>query len=86
MLVPHDIDAQRGHFSFTKKKFAAPLSAESPLPGLFFCGRDMATSGLSGDVQGGYVAACAVLGYTKAELATGRNIATDIQNLSQRFK
>lgn len=67
--------------SFTKDKFMAPLSAHSSVQGLFFCGRDLGTSGLAGEIQGGYVAACAVLGYTKADLLAGRNVAADIQNL-----
>lgn len=64
--------------SLTTDKFAAPLSAHTAVQGLFFCGRDLATAGLPGDVQGGYVAACAVLGYTKAELQQGRNVASDL--------
>ena len=71
----------RNGLSFTRKKFSAPISAISPIPGLYFCGKDIATSGLAGDIQGGYIAACAVLGYSRQDLISGKNIAVDIQNL-----
>lgn len=67
--------------SFTKKKFSSAISSVSPIPGLFFCGKDLGTSGLAGEMQGAYVAACAVLGYSRLDLALGRNAAVDIQNL-----
>jgi hypothetical protein len=41
----------------------------------------VSTAGFAGDIQSGYVAGCAALGYTREELAAGRNIASDIQNL-----
>jgi len=46
--------------------------------GLYLCGRDMSTFGLSGDVQSGWVTANAVLGYTSADLLAGRNVASDL--------
>jgi hypothetical protein len=49
--------------------------------GLFLCGRDIATGGLGGDIQGGWMAANAILGYGLKDMAGGRNIATDLQKL-----
>ena len=71
----------RTGIAFTKARFTSPISAVAPIPGLYFCGKDLATAGLAGEIQGGYVAACAVLGYSKDELVGGRNVAVDIQNL-----
>jgi hypothetical protein len=71
----------RTGIAFTKARFTSPISAVAPIPGLYFCGKDLATAGLAGEMQGGYVAACAVLGYSKDELVGGRNVAVDIQNL-----
>jgi hypothetical protein len=71
----------RTGLAFTKARFSSPISAIAPISGLFFCGKDLSTAGLAGEIQGGYVAACAVLGYSKDELVGGRNVAVDIQNL-----
>ena len=38
----------------------------------------MATFGLAGEIQGGWVCANAVLGYLSADLAVGRNVVSDI--------
>ena len=46
--------------------------------GLYLCGKDVATFGLAGDIQGGWVCANAVLGYVASDLALGRNIVSDI--------
>lgn len=48
---------------------------------LYLTGRDLATAGLAGDLQGGWVAANAVLGYTLGELVASRNIVSDLANL-----
>jgi len=63
-------------------KYSASLSAaSSSISGLFFCGRDMGTSGLAGEIQGGWVAANAVLGYTDKHFKAGRSIISDLQNV-----
>ena len=51
--------------------------------GLFICGRDIATNGTGGDIQGGWMAANAALGYTATDLMAGHNIASDLQKVSQ---
>ena len=51
--------------------------------GLFLCGRDISTTGLAGDIQGGWMAANAVLGYEGKDLLGGRNIATDLQKMKR---
>ena len=53
------------------------------MQGLFLCGRDIATNGTGGDIQGGWMAANAALGYTAADLMAGHNIASDLQKVSQ---
>ena len=71
-----------GRCANTISKYSKPLSACSDLKGLYFCGRDVATSGgLSADLQGGFVAANAVLDYTLGDKANGRNVLRDLQNI-----
>ena len=62
-----------------------PLTCYSHLTpqGLYLCGRDISTTGLAGDIQGGWMAANAVLGYDAKDLLGGRNIATDLQKMKR---
>jgi hypothetical protein len=48
---------------------------------LYLTGRDLGSSGLAGDLQGGWVAANAVLGYTLSDLVANRNIVSDLGRL-----
>jgi hypothetical protein len=44
-------------------KFTTDVDVASDVKGLFLCGRDVGLSGLAADLQGGWLAANAVLGY-----------------------
>jgi len=59
-------------------KYSSSISATSDIKGLYFCGRDITTYGLAGEIQGGVVATHAVLGYSYKELLSNRNIVTDM--------
>jgi hypothetical protein len=59
------------------------LTAGASVQGLFLTGRDIATAGLMGDIQGGWASANAVLGYTGAELLMGRNVIHDLENVKK---
>ena len=52
--------------------------------GLYLCGGDLATPGLAGEFQGGWLSANAVLGYTSDELKSlSKNLASDLKNVPQ---
>ena len=67
-------------------KFAADLDVASDVKCLFLCGRDVGLSGLAADVQGGWLAANAVLGYDLKDSAFDlsdetRDITRDIRSI-----
>jgi hypothetical protein len=78
LVVPHI-----GGFvvAATSDKFAAKLNAKTDLKGLFFCGADIGTGGLAGEIQSGWIAANAALGYTIENLQANRNVVVDLQNI-----
>ena len=47
----------------------------------FLTGRDLATAGLAGDLQGGWVAANAILGYSLSDMLASRNVVSDLAKL-----
>jgi len=80
-VIPPTVDGQ--FISQSTAKYCAPLSAISSINGLYFCGRDLGTSGLAGEMQGGWVAANAVLGYTPKHLEARRSVISDLHNVGQ---
>ena len=74
-----------GHrLSCAPSKFAGALGAAvSGVDRLFLCGADLATAGMASEVQSGWVAANAALGYTKLEMSSSpsRNIIADLAAL-----
>lgn len=79
VVLPSRLEGKR--CANTVSKYAKPVSACSDLQGLYFCGRDVATSGLSADLQGAFVAANAVLGYTVEDKKNMRNVISDLKNI-----
>mmetsp|Transcript_5301 Transcript_5301/g.5448 ORF Transcript_5301/g.5448 Transcript_5301/m.5448 type:complete len:765 (+) Transcript_5301:48-2342(+) len=67
--------------SSTPEKFTSQIGSTADVPGLFLCGRDVSTSGLAGELQGGWVAANAVLGYGVNDLGSGRDILMDLRTV-----
>jgi phytoene dehydrogenase-like protein len=45
----------------TPERFKLPLSAETPIPGLYFAGQDLVSCGVAGALFGGGVCAAAIL-------------------------
>ena len=83
ITLTHVVDPVFGghQVSCSASKFSCTATATSPIKGFFLCGRDFGTVGFAGDIQGGWVTANTVLGYTAQELRAGRNIAQDLGNL-----
>ena len=75
-----------GHFlsNDLNKANAMGLTAHSDVAQLYFTGRDIATTapGLAAELQAGWIAANAALGYTLADLVGGANIVSDLQSLA----
>ena len=70
-----------GHLlSNNSSKYESHANATSDIKGLYFCGRDISTYGLAGEIQGSVVATHAVLGYSYKELLANKNIVTDMTN------
>jgi hypothetical protein len=78
-VLPSRYEGQR--CANTVSKYAKPLSACSELQGLYLCGRDLATSGLSADLQGAFVCVNAVLGYSLEDKSALRNVISDLKNV-----
>ena len=78
-MLPSRYEGQR--CANTVSKYAKPLSACSELQGLYLCGRDLATSGLSADLQGAFVCVNAVLGYSLEDKSALRNVISDLKNV-----
>eukprot|EP01038_Epipyxis_sp_PR26KG_P005102 gene5102-7111_t len=71
-----------GHvLSSTSSKFKSKISAVTEIENFFLTGKDLSTIGLAGDIQGGWIGANAVLGYSMTDLSNGRNIATDLTHI-----
>ena len=62
-------------------KYSAHLNAIADVKGLTFCGPDIGTGGLAGDIQSGWVAANSALGYSSQDLRMNRNIVNDLKNV-----
>lgn len=71
--------------SSTHEKFLSKFASKTDFPGLFLCGPDISVPGFNGNVLGGVSAACAVLDYSPAELASGRNIISDLDQSSVKI-
>jgi hypothetical protein len=70
----------------TPSKYGSKIASEaSDINGLYFCGKDIASAGLMGDIQGAWAAANAVLGYSAAELILGRNITSDLESIPVKY-
>eukprot|EP00927_Polykrikos_kofoidii_P043216 TRINITY_DN37276_c0_g1_i1.p1 TRINITY_DN37276_c0_g1~~TRINITY_DN37276_c0_g1_i1.p1 ORF type:complete len:646 (-),score=89.29 TRINITY_DN37276_c0_g1_i1:138-2006(-) len=58
------------------------LRPESPVPGLFLTGQDVAVFGIAGALMSGVLSAMAVLGYgSPLDVASGRNLVEDLWHL-----
>lgn len=64
--------------SSTAGKFNSKLGSCTDIAGLYLGGKDISSSGLAGEIQGGWIAANAVLGYTVNDLIISRNITSDL--------
>lgn len=64
---------------------AEGLRSPTNIPGLFLCGEDLTLgAGMEGAVQGGWIAAHAVLGYTPTDLfLRRRTLSTDLPNFDK---
>ena len=83
IIFKHLLKPHLGGFQVanTSAKYAANLNAIADIKGLTFCGPDIGTGGLAGDIQSGWVAANAALGYTSQDLRSNRNIVNDLRNV-----
>jgi hypothetical protein len=59
-------------------KYTANFSAQTEIQNFYITGADLAGTGMSGDLQSGWVTANAILGYTIAELSEGRSVIQDM--------
>ena len=83
IIFKHLLKPHIGGFQIANNstKYAANLNAIADVKGLVFCGPDIGTGGLTGDIQSGWVAANAALGYTSSDLRINRNIVNDLRNV-----
>ena len=70
----------------TAAKYLADLDVASDVKGLFLCGADMGLCGLAADMQGGWLAANAVLGYELKDSPFDlgedtRDVTRDLRNI-----
>lgn len=65
-------------------KYDANFSAITDIKNLFLCTSDLSTSGLTGEFLAGWLAASASLGYSLTDIITGRNIISDINNVTSQ--
>merc|ERR1712217_206824 len=83
----HFIGSQQGEaygLACTKDRFELDdwLRPETPLPGLYMTGQDVAIFGFAGALMGGVLTAMSVLGYgSPIDLMSGRNIVEDLWHL-----
>ena len=80
-VVPPTIGGHNA--SCSSKRFTADLFSKTDIEGLFLCSSDLAGLGLQGELQAGYLGASAALGYNSNDIILGRNIISDLQNISQ---
>jgi len=58
------------------------LRPESPIPGLYLTGQDVAVFGIAGALMSGVLSSMAILGYgSPLDLASGRNVVEDLWHL-----
>jgi len=69
------------YLSCTAAKFGCKISSTTEIANFFLTGRDLATAGLAGDLQGGWVAANAILGYSLSDMLASRNVVSDLARL-----
>merc|ERR1711871_26415 len=65
-------------------KYHAKVTSDTPIKDMFLCGEDIGLNGtVSASLQGGWLCANTVLGYTKDDADLGRTIISDLykQNL-----
>lgn len=77
----------RAGLSHTPARFAAQgLRPCTPIAGLYLAGKDLSIGSFAGGVQGGWLAAHAVLGYGGVDLMLfQRNLIVDIENLPKKW-
>jgi hypothetical protein len=68
----------------TCARFTADINASTNIRNLFLCGADLASPGLQGDFQAGYLGASAALGYSSGDMLIGRNLITDLHNVFKK--
>jgi len=84
MVIPPIIGGSR--MANTTAKYLCDVDVASEVKGLYLCGADVGLSGLAADVQGGWLAANAVLGYDLKESFFDlgddtRDVTRDIRNI-----
>ncbi|CAM9570843.1 unnamed protein product [Chrysoparadoxa australica] len=76
------VDAARGGLSHTPARFKAEgLRAPTHIPGLYLGSEDLTVEGFEGKIQGGWLAAHAVLGYTAFDMWTSRTLIEDLKTV-----
>ena len=83
VLFPADLGTK---LSFTPAKFSSsPVGAMcEDIEGLYMCGRDLGISGFAADIQGGFVAANAALGYNAQDYSDAKNVISDLRSMQTR--